>query len=146
MIKSKHLILPVAAAALVVAGLAGCTPSTASKAESTGGSTPAAGGASTPLPTIPTGTGIISDTKMTSCDTTGSEVTAKGTVTMPKDSNGNVVVSVSWVNSKNSSVYGRGVTTLKDLNGGDKKEWTTSATLPAGAESVSCVLGAVIPK
>lgn len=145
MIKRKHLLLPVAAAALVVAGLAGCT-STTPEAKPTGGSTQGAGGASTPLPTIPTGTGIISDTKMTSCDTTGSEVTAKGTVTMPKDSKGSVVVSVSWVNSKNSSVYGRGVTTLKDLNGGDKKEWTTSATLPAGAESVSCVLGAVIPK
>ncbi|RDV43542.1 hypothetical protein DOE76_16475 [Leifsonia sp. ku-ls] len=142
----KHLILPVAAAVLVLGGLAGCTSSSDPTPAASNGSKQAAGGASTPLPTIPTGTGIISDTKMTSCDTTGSNVTAKGTVTMPKESKGDVVVSVSWVNSKNSSVYGRGVTTLKDLNGGDQKEWTTSATLPAGAESVSCVLGAVIPK
>lgn len=62
-----------------------------------------------------------------------------------KDTKGDVVVSVSWVNSKNSSVYGRGVTTVKG-NAGDKQEWTTTATLPSGADSVSCVLGAVVPK
>jgi hypothetical protein len=145
MTKTKRLALPIAAAALALCGLVGCTGSTPS-APASGSSARAAGGASTPLPTIPTGKGIISATTMTSCDTTGSNVTAKGTVTMPKDGTGDVVVSVSWVNSKNSAVYGRGVTTLKDVQGGDKKEWTTSATLPAGAESVSCVLGAVVPK
>lgn len=141
-----HLILPIVAAVLTVSGLAGCTGSPSSGPSTSDGSTRAAGGASAPLPTIPTGTGIISGTTLTGCDTTGSDVTATGTVTMPEGDAGDVVVSVSWVNSKTSSVYGRGVTTLKDLKGGDKKEWTTSATLPAGAESVSCVLGAVVPR
>jgi len=145
MTKRRNLILPIAAAALAVAGLAGCTgtPSTSPSSSSAGTKQGAAGG-STPLPTIPTGTGVISATKMDSCETTGSNVTAKGTVTMPKDTKGDVVVSVSWVNSKNSSVYGRGVTTVKGA-AGDKKEWTTTATLPANADSVSCVLGAVVP-
>ncbi|WP_431219467.1 hypothetical protein [Leifsonia xyli] len=101
---------------------------------------------STPLPTIPPGKGVISATAMTSCETTGTKVSAKGTVVLPKGQSGNVVVSVSWVNSKNSSVYGRGVTTLSGLKAGDKKDWSTSATLPADAKSVSCVLGAVMPK
>ncbi|MFF9564462.1 hypothetical protein ACF1AJ_14045 [Leifsonia sp. NPDC014704] len=146
MTKGKRLVLPIAAAALALSGLVGCTGSPSSPWSAGSGSTNARANGSTPLPTIPAGTGIISDTKMTSCDTTGSEVTATGTVTMPKDRKGDVVVSVSWVNSTSSSVYGRGVTTLKDVGSGDKKEWATSATLPAGAESVSCVLGAVVPE
>ncbi|MGO4595714.1 hypothetical protein AB4Z18_18015 [Leifsonia sp. 2TAF2] len=143
----RSLVLPIAAAILALSGLAGCTASP-SPAPSTGATAAkqAAEAGATAVPTIPTGTGVISATKMTSCDTTGSNVTAKGTVTMPKDRKGDVVVSVSWVNSKNSSVYGRGVTTLKGLSAGDKKDWSATATLPANAQSVSCVLGAVIPK
>jgi len=147
MLKRRTVILPIAAGALALGALAGCTsaPSGAPSGSSAVSKQDAPVG-STALPTIPTGTGIISSTTMTSCDTTGKKVTAKGSVTMPKDGKGDVVVSVSWVDAKNSSVYGRGVTTLKGLDSGEKQDWTTSATLPADAESVSCVLGAVIPK
>lgn len=141
--KRTH-ILPIAAGVLALGALAGCT--SAPGASSTGTPSATANGGSNPIPTIPTGTGIISGTKMTSCDTTGTAVTAKGTVTMPEGKSGDVVISVSWVNSKNSSVYGRGVTTLEGVGTGDKKDWTTTATIPEGAESVSCVLGAVIPE
>lgn len=144
MTKRRTFLLPAAAAALVVAGLVGCTGAPTPSPSASDSKTGAANGP-TSIPTIPTGTGVISDTKMTSCATTGTDVTAKGTVTMPQDTKGDVVVSVSWVNSKNSSVYGRGVTTVTG-NPGDKKDWTTTATLPANAESVSCVLGAVVPK
>ncbi|MFP3467082.1 hypothetical protein [Leifsonia sp. SIMBA_070] len=142
----RNLLLPIAAGMLAVAGLAGCTGTPSSSPSPSGAATGKAAAASTALPTIPPGTGIIAGTKLTSCDTTGSTVTAKGTVTMPKDKKGDVVISVSWVNSKNSSVYTRGVTTLTGLAGGDAKDWTTTGTLPAKVESVSCVLGAVIPK
>lgn len=142
MTTKRNPILPLATAALMMAGLAGCT----SDAKPSPSATSSANGASKPIPTIPAGKGIISSTKMTGCDTTGTDVTAKGTVAMPEGGTGDVVVSVSWVNSKNSSVYARGVTTIAGLKPGDKKDWTTTATLPDGAESVSCVLGAVIPE
>lgn len=142
----RTAILSMAAVGLTAGALAGCTSGPGAGASESPSVTSAAAAVSTAIPTIPPGTGIISATKMTSCDTTGTSVTAKGTVSMPSDHKGDVVVSVSWVNSKNSSVYGRGVTTLKGLAGGDKKEWTTSATLPANAESVACVLGAVVQK
>ncbi|MGN6760241.1 MAG: hypothetical protein ACTHJI_02785 [Leifsonia sp.] len=144
--KKRNLILPVAAAALALAGLVGCTAPSAPATNPKTGSHSAAAAPATPIPTIPTGTGIIRDAKLTSCATTGTSVVAKGEVTMPKDSTGDVVISVSWVNSQDSSVYGRGTTTVKGLKAGDKKEWTTNATLPPGATSVACVLGAVIPK
>lgn len=141
----KRKLLPIAACLLAMGALAGCTSGPGASSSGTPSASAAKDG-SAPIPTIPTGTGVISGTKMTSCETTGSAVTAKGTVTMPEGKQGDVVVSVSWVNSKNSSVYGRGVTTLEGLKAGDKKDWTTTATLPDGAESVSCVLGAVIPE
>jgi hypothetical protein len=142
MIKKRNLILPISAAVLALGALAGCTSPSSSPTSTNAGSQ----SGSTSIPTIPAGEGIISGTKMTSCEVTGPNVTAKGTVTMPKGKSGNVAISVSWTNSKNASVYGRGVATIKDLKSGDKKEWTTSATIPADAESVSCVLGAVIPQ
>jgi len=142
MTKKRNLLLPIGAAVLALGALAGCTsPSTApSPTANANGST------STGFPTIPDGEGVISGTKMTSCSVTGPNVTAKGTVKLPEGKNGDVVVSVSWTNAKNASVYGRGVATIKDAKSGDQKEWTTSATIPADAESVSCVVGAVIPK
>jgi hypothetical protein len=73
-------------------------------------------------------------------------VTANGKVSMPKDAAGDIVISVSWVNSGTSAVYARGVSTIKGLHAGESMDWSTTAALPAGAESVSCVLGAVIPK
>jgi hypothetical protein len=130
---------------MLLVGLVGCTasetPTTPSASATKSGQAVAS-----PLPTIPTGAGIIKDTTMTSCDTTGTKVSAKGTVTMPKGTNGDVVVSVSWTNSDSSSVYARGTTTLKGLSAGDSRDWSTSASLPPGAKSVSCVLGSVIPE
>lgn len=141
----RSLALLAAPAVLAIIGLAGCTSTGDGSVTHTSGPAKQAA-ASTPIPTIPMGRGIIASTTMTSCDTTGTQVTAKGTVTMPKGGTGNAVISVSWVNSKNSSVYGRGVATLSKVSAGDKKEWSTTATLPADAQSVSCVLGAVMPK
>jgi hypothetical protein len=138
--RTKNLLVTLAAATLAVASLAGCT-GTATTPSSTQTTTKGP----VPIPTIPTGTGVIADTKMESCDTTGTTVTAKGTVTMPEGVKGDVVVSVSWVNSADSSVYARGVTTVTGKTG-DKKEWTTTATLPATADAVACVLGAVVPE
>lgn len=139
----RKLLLTIAAAALATAGLAGlagctCPPDAASSAGQ--------GGApgSTPIPTIPAGTGVISRTTLESCGTIGTNVTATGTVTLPKNLKGHVVVSVSWVNSATSSVYGRGLTTVTG-KAGQKKEWNITAALPEKAESVSCVLGAVVP-
>lgn len=104
--------------------------------------------ADVPVPPAPS----IDLVKIADASTVQSPARAGDTVTYSfvstntgKDTKGDVVVSVSWVNSKNSSVYGRGVTTVKGA-AGDKKEWTTTATLPANADSVSCVLGAVVPK
>lgn len=149
---NKHtLILPIAGAVLVLTALAGCSPSPTSPTSSSSSSSTPGGAASTaakptPIPSIPAGTGIIQNTTMTRCATTGTAVTAKGTVTIPKGSTGDVVISVSWVNSGTSAVYTRGVTTIKDLHEGDSKNWAIRAALPAGAKSVSCVLGSVIPK
>jgi len=144
MSKKRNLLVPIAATALAVAALAGCTAEPNASPSASRTASEAADG-SNPIPTIPTGKGVISATKMDSCETTGTDVTAKGTVTMPKDTQGDVFISVSWVNSKSSSVYARGVTTVKG-EAGEKKQWTTTATLPADVESVSCVLGAVVPE
>jgi len=141
----RTILLPFLGGAILLVGLVGCTGSQTPSTPTASGPTPGHA-VSSPLPTIPTGTGIIKDTAMTSCDTTGTKVSAKGTVTMPKGKGGDVVVSVSWTNSDSSSVYARGTTTLAGLKAGDKKDWTTSASLPAGAKSVSCVLGSVITK
>lgn len=143
--RKRNFVLAIATA-VALTGLVGCTAAPSPAPSNSGAPKEHGVAAPAPLATIPTGTGIIAHTTMTSCDTTGTKVTAKGTVTMPKHEQGDVVISVSWVDSKNSSVYGRGVTTLKSISSGDKKEWTTTALLPAGARSVSCVLGAVIPK
>jgi hypothetical protein len=146
MTTKKALALPIAVAALTLGCLAGCTPASNATVPTTGAPTGSAAPQSAQLPAIPSGTGIISSTVMTGCETTGSKVTAKGTVTMPDGAKGDVAVSVSWVDSKNGAVYARGISTLPGMNAGDKRDWSTSVTLPAGAESVSCVLGAVIPK
>ncbi|MEV8213466.1 hypothetical protein [Leifsonia sp. NPDC077715] len=136
-----------AGVALALGTLSACSPSPSPTPTSNKSSTSEAkttGSAS--LPEVPTGKGIITAAKMTSCDTTGAEVTAKGTLTMPEGESGDAVISVSWVDRKTSTVYTRGVTTLKSPAPGTAVDWQTSATLPAGAESVSCVLGAVVPK
>lgn len=143
--RTRSIVVSIAAAASAAAVLTGCTAADGA-APSTSG-TPAKNAAvSSAIPTIPAGSGIISATTMSHCDTTGTKVTAKGSVAMPSGKSGDVVVSVSWVDSKTSTVYGRGVTTLAGLDSGQKKDWTTSATLPASAESVACVLGAVVTK
>ena len=147
--KRNPVILPIAVATLALATLAGCT-SSPTKSEvnptPTSSTSPdAAAPADGALPDIPSGTGIIAATSMTSCDTTGTNVAAKGTVTMPEGKSGDVAISVSWVDSTTSSVYNRGVTTIKDPKPGEKKDWTIESTVPADAKNLSCVLGAVIP-
>jgi len=143
MTRGSRLLLTIAAAALATAGLAGLAGCAGPPgAASSVGQSPAR--SPTPIPTIPTGTGVISRTTLESCGTIGTNVTATGTVIMPKNLKGHVVVSVSWVNSATSSVYGRGLTTVHG-KAGQKKEWSITAALPEKAESVSCVLGAVVP-
>src|SRR4051794_34698091 len=140
MTRRRKLLLTIAAPALATAGLAGC----AGAPEAASSGSQGAARSSTPIPTIPAGTGVISRTTLESCGTIGTNVTATGTVTLPKNLKGHVVVSLSWVNSATSSVYGRGLTTVTG-KAGQKKEWSITATLPEKAESVSCVLGAVVP-
>ncbi|MGH1550173.1 hypothetical protein ACRAWB_13795 [Leifsonia poae] len=149
--KKRHpVLLPIALGALALATLAGCaSPTATSEIPTASPTTSAADTASSDdgtIPDIPSGTGIFTATTMTSCDTKGTNVAAKGTVTMPEDKKGDIVISVSWVDSTNSSVYNRGVATLKDPKPGEKKDWTIESTVPADAQNLSCVLGAVIPE
>lgn len=143
--RTRSIVVSIAAAVSAAGILTGCTAGDG-PAPSSSASPAKNASVSSAIPTIPAGTGIISATKMSHCDTTGTKVTAKGSVTMPAGKSGDVVVSVSWVDSKTSTVYGRGVTTLSGLASGDKKDWTTNATLPANAASVSCVLGSIVAK
>ena len=97
------------------------------------------------LPEIPAGKGIISAVTMDSATTEpGGPVLAEGTLVMPEGQEGDVAISVSWVNPETSSVYARGVTTLKGVKPGEERKWEVKAELPADAEGSSTVLGAVI--
>jgi hypothetical protein len=97
------------------------------------------------IPTIPPGTGIVEAAKMKSCTVKPGKVKATGTITLPKGQKAAPVISVSWVNPANSSVYTRAVTTVNKAKPGKKTDWSVTATLPGDAAQVSCVLGAVIP-
>lgn len=148
--KRNPVLLPIALGAVAIATLAGCTaPAAVSEfptASATASVEDTAASDEATIPAIPGGAGIISATAMTSCDTTGTNVVAKGTVTMPEGKKGDVVISVSWVDATTSSVYNRGVATIKDPKSGEKKGWRIESTVPADAQNLSCVLGAVIPE
>lgn len=109
------------------------------------------GVSSTPLPTlessiaeIPVGTGIAKGVTLdASTSEPGTTVTASGTVIMPEDLKGDAAISVSWVNSTTSTVYVRSVTIVEDLKPGERHSWSVTAELPADAEDVQIVLGAV---
>jgi hypothetical protein len=79
-----------------------------------------------------------------STDTPGTTVEAKGTVTMPEGEQGTIAISVSWTNAADGHVYALGVSRLPGVKAGETKEWTVTADLPADAEDVKTVLGAVI--
>lgn len=95
------------------------------------------------IPDIPAGTGVIDSTSLLSCTTGTGPVEANGTTRLPEGVTGDIVVSVSWVNSSTSSVYARGLATVASPS--EDTEWTVTAALPAGAENVACVVGAVVP-
>jgi hypothetical protein len=103
-------------------------------------------GGSGNLPEIPMGgTGVISGLETTNeTMDPGTEVSASGKFTMPEGESGNVFISVSWVNSENSSVYARGVQTIEGVEAGSTHEWSVSANLPADAVNVATVKGAKI--
>jgi hypothetical protein len=99
----------------------------------------------TDLPEIPAGQGIFSAVTMdASAVEPGGRATASGTLAMPEDRHGNVAISVSWVNPATSSVYARGITTLRDVQPDEQRTWHVAATLPPDAAGASAVLGAVI--
>jgi len=141
----KKTVFAAALLSALAAGiLSGCTTSapdpTSAPAAS---STPHA--ASTAIPIIPAGTGIIKATTLTSCDTKPGTVVAKGTITVPKDAAKDPVISISWVNADTSTVFVRGLTTVKTDQKGSPVKWSITETLPPTDAKVSCVMGAVIP-
>ncbi len=97
------------------------------------------------IPPIPKGTGVARLTTLSSCGTTPGTVLAKGTIVIPKGTKANPVVSVSWVDPKTSTVYTRGLATIKTDARDVSVPWTITATLPPTATPMSCVLGAVVP-
>jgi hypothetical protein len=134
-------------AVVAVLALAGCTGDGDEPVPSTSVTGPSPTVASTPVawPEIPDGEGIIKSTTMTDSSTEpGTTVWAKGLILLPEGKSGDVVVSVSWVNSGTSSVYARGVVRVDDVASGVATEWQVEAELPADATDVQTVLGAVL--
>lgn len=81
---------------------------------------------------------------MSSCDKGPGKVNAVGEVTLPDGVDGQVIVSVSWVNPKTSKVVASGKQTLKDLEHGKKTGWKITADVGAKPGDISCVLGATV--
>lgn len=92
----------------------------------------------------PKGRGIIQTTTMTSVDLEPGEVVARGTVAAPAGASGTALVTVSWVDQTNSSVYVRGETLVEVIDGEPPVEWEIRAVLQDGAQNVNAVLGAVL--
>ncbi|WP_139244313.1 hypothetical protein [Arthrobacter alpinus] len=127
---------------LVIAGLlSGCSGSTNS-GTSLGSPTESDTAQADP------GQGIAKTTTLDSCDTTPGHVTAKGKVTLPEGVQGEVTVSISWINSTNSSVLASGTGTLKNASSNHPTDWEVSTDLTASSvetdTKVSCVLGSVV--
>jgi hypothetical protein len=90
------------------------------------------------------GTGIINSTTMASCATDAGKVAAVGTVTLPEGLKGQIKVSVSWVDTKTSTVLAKGDQTIKDAKAGKTTNWSISADLPKTDAQVRCVLGSTV--
>lgn len=140
------------AAGALLAGLAGCS----------GGSSPSAGGTTTPAgartsasagpsaaaPTATsTATGVVRGVQLTSCSTTAGAVKAAGTFTLPSGVKGSTAqVWVYWSDSKTGSVYASGEAKLTGLTTDKKADWSVSATLPTtSGVTIRCSLRAVSP-
>jgi hypothetical protein len=98
----------------------------------------------TTSPNAKPGTGVISGTKTTTCDTTPGSVAATGTVTLPDAKSGDVKITVSWVSRDTNAVQTRAETTLKGLKAGKQTPWKVTSTLPADAADITCVTGAAL--
>ncbi|MFK4299748.1 type IV pilus biogenesis protein CpaD/CtpE [Arthrobacter sp. GAS37] len=131
---------------IVLAGaLAGCTSSGGDSGQAAPEKTMTTQPATTEKPTASNpGKGIIGSTTMTSCDKTAGTVVAKGTATMPADTQGEVQISVSWVDPATSAVLVKGTEILKDAVPLKPKDWSISAKLETPPADVSCVLGATV--
>ncbi|MBN9632450.1 MAG: hypothetical protein J0I18_17890 [Actinobacteria bacterium] len=99
------------------------------------------------IPAIPTGTGMINSVKLTRFTyTPGTRVSAEGTVKSTATVPTTIVVSVSWVDSQTSTVFARGLTSLKDISPGEQRDWAIAVDLPKDAAHVKPVVGAVSPR
>ncbi|MDR0432312.1 MAG: hypothetical protein LBH48_03250 [Bifidobacteriaceae bacterium] len=131
-------------AALQAAGR-GDAPSRADQADQSAQVGAAISQFSNRVPDIPIGRGIVSAVTMRSATTDpGSQVSANGTLTMPPGEAGDVAISVSWIDPLTSSVYARGLVTLRDVRPAEQRNWQVLADLPADAAGTTTVLGAVI--
>jgi hypothetical protein len=141
----KHRIAAACAVLALMGGLAACTGDGKEEPSPSPSSTQAA--VPVPIPDIPEGKAVpIKNIDVASSTSEpGTTVEAKGTVTLPEGEEGKVVVSVSWVNAGTNSVYARGQAVLVGMKGGETKDWTATAELPADAEDVQIVPSAVIP-
>lgn len=137
--------------------LAACTTNDGNSANATNGANPAATSTAQGTKTITTqkasdgktvasnpGKGIIARTKMTSCETKEGQVQAKGHVTPPADSPGEVQITVSWVNPQTSQVIAKGIQTFDNPPAGKQIDWSITTKLPKTESPTSCVIGATI--
>ena len=118
-------------ALVLAAGLVGCTPADDPVPFPTAIATDRT---PSPLPSVARAKGVVTDTKLESCELGAGEATASGTVVNSSKKPADFAITIAWMPNNSSDPVGVASTTLTDVPAGEVANWSISTTLIGNAD------------